>query len=87
MMTVAKAQWENRMVQLIAEVSVVRAENIRPEHRLREDLGMDSVCSLELISMLAEEFGLNISVEEAAQIVTVRGALDMAGRHMARASS
>ena len=84
-MNVATPAWENRMVELIAEVSTMRAEQIRPEHRLREDLGMDSVCSLELISMMAEEFGLNISVEEAAQVATVRGALDMAGRHMAAA--
>ena len=79
----ADAVWQKRMLELIAEVSTIRADQIRPEHRLREDLGMDSVCSLELISMLAEEFGLNISVEEASQVSTVKGAIDMAGRHMA----
>ena len=82
MKTIADAKWEKRMMQLIAEVSVKKAEEIRPEHRLREDLGMDSVCSLELISMLAEEFDLDIAVEEAAQISTVSGAIAMARRHL-----
>ncbi len=81
-MTQNDPQWQNRMIQLIAQVSTMKAEQIRPDHRLREDLGMDSVCSLELISMLAEEFGLNIPVEEAAQISTVRGAIEMAARHL-----
>ncbi len=82
MMTQHDPQWQNRMIQIIAEVSTMKAENIRPDHRLREDLGMDSVCSLELISMLAEEFGLNIPVEEAALVSTVRGAIEMTARHM-----
>ena len=43
---------------------------------------MDSVCSLELISMLAEEFDLDISVEEAAGVSTVAAAIAMARRHL-----
>ena len=82
----ADSVWEGRMMELIAEVSVMKVSQIRPEHRLREDLGMDSVCSLELISMLAEEFGLDISVEEAAGVSTVSAAIAMARRHMSEAA-
>ena len=82
----ADSGWEGRMMELIAEVSVMKVSQIRPEHRLREDLGMDSVCSLELISMLAEEFGLDISVEEAAGVSTVSAAIAMARRHMNEAA-
>ena len=78
----ADAKWEGRMMELIAEVSVLKVGQIRPDHRLREDLGMDSVCSLELISMLAEEFDLDISVEEAAGVSTVAAAIAMARRHL-----
>lgn len=86
MTTIADGKWESRMLEMIAEVSVKKADQIRPEHRLREDLGMDSVCSLELISMLAEEFGLDISVEEAAGVSTVHGAIEMARRHLVKAT-
>jgi acyl carrier protein len=78
----ADAKWEGRMMELIAQVSVLKVGQISPEHRLREDLGMDSVCSLELISMLAEEFNLDISVEEAAGVSTVAAAVAMARRHL-----
>jgi len=86
-MTDVDPKWEVRMLELIAEVSVLKVSQIRPEHRLREDLGMDSVCSLELISMLAEEFDLDITVEEAAGVATVDGAIAMARRHFALARS
>ena len=76
------AKWEGRMMELIAQVSVLKVSQIRPDHWLREDLGMDSVCSLELISMLAEEFDLDISVEEAAAVSTVGAAIAMARRHL-----
>lgn len=73
---------DKRMIELLAELSIIKAENIRMEHRLREDLGMDSVSAMELVSMLAEEFELDVSVEEAAQVSTVAGAMAMTHRHL-----
>lgn len=77
-----ETSWHPRMLSLIAQLSTIKADAIKPEHRLREDLGMDSVSSLELISMLAEEFGLNVSVEEATQVSTVHGAFELARLHL-----
>jgi acyl carrier protein len=74
---------DKRILELIAQVTPVRPENIKPSHRLREDLGMDSVCSMELLSMLAEELDLDVPMEEAAQVTTVAGAVEMARRHLA----
>lgn len=73
-----------RIFSMMAQLSVVRAPDIRLEHRLREDLGLDSVCSMELLSMLAEELDLDVPMEEAAQITTVAGTVEMARRHLAR---
>lgn len=78
---------DRRILELIAQVSVVRPENIKPEHRLREDLGMDSVCSMELLSMLAEEFDLDVPVEEAARITTVQGTIAMARQYLTQRSA
>ena len=72
-----------RIFSMMAQLSVVRVPDIRLEHRLREDLGLDSVCSMELLSMLAEELDLDVPMEEAAQVTTVAGTVDMARRHMA----
>ena len=71
-----------RIFSMMAELSTVRAPDIRLEHRLREDLGLDSVCSMELLSMLAEEFDLDVPMEEAAQVTTVAGTVAMAQRHL-----
>lgn len=68
---------------MMSQLSTVQAPAIRPEHRLREDLGLDSVCSMELLSMLAEELDLDVPMEEAAQVTTVAGTIDMARRHLA----
>ncbi|MFO0598647.1 MAG: phosphopantetheine-binding protein [Myxococcaceae bacterium] len=72
-----------RISKMVAQLTVVKAVDIKPEHRLREDLGLDSVCSMELLSMLAEELDLDVPMEEAARVTTVAGAVDMARRHMA----
>lgn len=73
----------NRIFLMMAQLSVVPARDIRLDHRLREDLGLDSVCSMELLSMMAEELDLDVPMEEAAKITTVGGTLEMARRHLA----
>lgn len=72
-----------RIFSMMAELSTVRASDIRLEHRLREDLGLDSVCSMELLSMLAEELDLDVPMEEAAHVTTVAATVAMARRHLA----
>ncbi len=71
-----------RIFKMMAQLSVVRVPDIKLEHRLREDLGLDSVCSMELLSMLAEELDLDVPMEEAAQITTVAATVAMARRHL-----
>lgn len=74
-----------RIVAMIAQcASGVRAQDIKPTHRLREDLGLDSVGSMELLSMLAEELDLDVPVEEAAQVSTVEATLALAHRYLAQ---
>lgn len=72
-----------RIFSMMAQLSAVRVADIRLEHRLREDLGLDSVCSMELLSMMAEELDLDVPMEEAAQVTTVASTVDMARRHLA----
>ncbi len=76
------ADVEKRVLHLIAQLSTVRPGQMRPGDRLREDLGLDSVCSMELLSMLAEEFDVDFSLEEAMAVTTVGGAVEMARRHV-----
>ncbi len=76
-------QLDRRIVHLIAQVAAVPEGEIRPADRLREDLGMDSVSSLELISLLSEELDVDIEVEDALQVTTVEAAIELARARLA----
>lgn len=70
--------FEQRIIRIISELSAVAPDDIRPEDRLREDLALDSVASMELVSALAEEFDLEIEMEEAMEVHTVAAVMEMA---------
>ncbi len=63
-----------RVTSLIAEILEVDPSTVRAESRLREDLGMDSLQSLELLSTLSEELRIDLEMEEAMDIATVADA-------------
>jgi acyl carrier protein len=73
--------FDDRVIDLIAQLATVKRADIQPQHRLRDDLGLDSVSSMELLSLLAEELQLDIPIEEATAVTTVADALAMAQRH------
>ncbi len=77
---------DERIIALIADLTGIRPAEIKPRDRLREDLGMDSVTSMELLSLLAEELDLDIPVEEAVAVTTVEATLAMARRHAGAAA-
>ena len=61
----------SRIVALLAEICETDVAGIRGEHRLREDLGMDSLSSLELLSRIGEELSIDLAMEDAMEISTV----------------
>lgn len=71
-----------RIIKLISQVVPVKPEQIKRDDRLREDLGMDSVASMELLSMLAEELDLDVGVEDAATVRTVADTIALAARFL-----
>jgi acyl carrier protein len=75
---------ERRVVYIISQLVPVKPEDIKPEHRLREDLGMDSVASMELLSMLAEELELDVGVEDVADVHTVGATVALAETFLAK---
>ena len=60
-----------RVTAIIVELLGVDEEQVVPDARFREDLEADSLDLVELIMAFEEEFGGEISDEEAQKITTV----------------
>ena len=60
-----------RVVETIAEIAQIEPSRVLGALRLLEDLGMDSLGSLELLSTIAEQLRIDIEMEEAMDLVTV----------------
>ena len=67
---------EDRVKSIIVEQLGVDADEVNPDASFVEDLGADSLDTVELIMAFEEEFGVEISDQEAEQIRKVRDAVD-----------
>ena len=65
--------------EVIVEKLGVDADKVTPEARFVEDLGADSLETVELIMGLEDRFGISISDEDAEKIRTVQAAIDYIG--------
>ncbi|EYB68022.1 acyl carrier protein [Deinococcus phoenicis] len=65
--------------EVIVDKLGVDADKVTPEARFVEDLGADSLETVELIMGLEDRFGVNISDEDAEKIRTVQAAVDYIG--------
>lgn len=62
--------------KIIVEQLGVKEEDVKPEASFVEDLGADSLDTVELVMALEEEFDIEIPDEEAEKITTVQSAID-----------
>ena len=72
-----------RLKKIVVEQLGVDEADVKPEASFVDDLNADSLDLVELIMSLEEEFGMEISDEEAEKIKTVGDAQEYIEEHVA----
>ena len=71
----------DRVKKIIVDQLGVEEELVTSEASFVDDLGADSLDTVELVMALEEEFGIEIPDEDAEKITTVQNAIDYANAH------
>jgi acyl carrier protein len=72
---------EERVKKIVVEQLGVKEEDVTGEASFVDDLGADSLDTVELVMALEEEFSCEIPDEEAEKITTVQQAVDYITAH------
>lgn len=73
---------QERLIEIIAEQLGAEKSNVTPDASFMDDLGADSLDTVELVMALEEEFDLEIPDSEAEKIRTVQDALTYLEEHV-----
>lgn len=72
---------DERVSDLVVEQLGVSQDQVTPEASFIDDLGADSLDTVELVMAFEEEFGIDIPDEDAEKIVTVSDAVKYLDEH------
>ena len=72
---------EEKVKGIIVEQLGVQADEVKPDASFVDDLGADSLDTVELVMAFEEEFGIEIPDEHAEKITRVREAVDYIEQH------
>ena len=72
---------ESKVKEIICNQLEVSLEQLRPEASFIDDLGADSLDTVELVMAFEEEFGIEIPDEDAEKITRVKEAVEYIESH------
>jgi acyl carrier protein len=75
-MTMDKDEIYERVCEVVSDVLGVNVQDITADSSFVEDLGAESIQSLELVAAFEEEFDIEMDEEVALQVQTVGAAVD-----------
>jgi acyl carrier protein len=77
----AKGSVEEKVKQIVVEELGVDESEVTPNARFIDDLGADSLDTVELVMRFEEEFGIQIPDEDQEKILSVRDAIEYIEKH------
>ena len=66
----------DKVVEIVCNQLSVNKDDVTSDSSFVEDLGADSLDTVELVMAFEEEFGLEIPDDEAENITTIKSAVD-----------
>jgi acyl carrier protein len=83
--TITMSTVDQRVKAIVAEQLGVKEEQVTSDASFVDDLGADSLDTVELVMALEEEFEIEIPDEDAEKITTVQQAIDYINEHAKKA--
>ncbi len=77
---------EERVKKIVAEQLGLKVEDVKDDASFVDDLGADSLDTVELVMALEDEFEIEILDEEAEKISTIKEAIEHIDAHLNEAS-
>lgn len=71
MASVSADQIRADLLEILSQLAGVESSRIQDSDRLREDLGLDSLQSMELLSRVSDRYELDLEVEDVMDVQTV----------------
>lgn len=72
---------QERVTDIVIEQLGLERDKVHPESKFVDDLGADSLDTVELVMALEEEFEIEIPDDEAEKITTLREAISYIEQH------
>ncbi len=85
--TAAHAALSATVYAIVAELTNAAPGELRGSDRLREDLGLDSLHSMELLSRVSETFDIDPDLETVMQVATIDEVIAALSAHLSPAPS
>ena len=71
MNAIAKEQLRADLVHIVGVLTNLKPTDVQDWQRLREDLGLDSLQSMELLSRISDKYMLDLDMEDVMDLQTV----------------
>jgi acyl carrier protein len=65
------------LLQIVSKLTTRPVEELSPDDDLRDDIGLDSLQSMELLSRISERWGVDVDIEDVVGLRTVREVVEL----------
>ena len=72
----------DKISEFVKETMMGRVSDIKPDDSLAEDIGVDSMGRVELITMIEDEYGMLIEDDDVSSMITVNDVVDYVLKHV-----